>query len=79
MFTDFLKNNFLYGDKYRTNSEAVIITCYFNPQKSPYRTKAFKTFYESIKHLNHRIIECVIGGGDSGGGGATTQWEENFS
>lgn len=61
MFTDFLKNSFLYGDKYRTNSEAVIITCYFNPQKSPYRTKAFNTFYESIKHLNHRVIECVIG------------------
>jgi uncharacterized membrane protein YgcG len=23
--------------------------------------KAFKEFYDSIKHLNHRIVECIIG------------------
>lgn len=57
---DFLKNLFNTG-KYKTNSEAVIISCYFNPQNSPYRLKAFNIFYDSIKHLNHRIIECVIG------------------
>lgn len=60
---DFLKNNILYHNKYKTHSEAVIISCYFNPQKSPYRTKAFRIFYESIKHLNHHIVECVIGDG----------------
>ena len=59
--SDFFKNNFLHGDKYRTNSDAVIIACYFNPQKNPYRLKAFNIFYDSIKHLNHRIVECVIG------------------
>jgi hypothetical protein len=60
---DFIKNNTIFLNKYRTDSEAVIISCFFNPQKSPYRTKAFKKFYEDIKHLNHLIIECVIGDG----------------
>jgi len=58
---DFIKNNFLYGDKYKTHSEAIIISCYFNPQCNPYRLKTFNTFYDSIKHLNHQIVECVIG------------------
>jgi len=58
---DFLKNNILFGNKYKTDSEAVIISCFFNPQNSPYRIAAFNTFYDSIKHLNHRIVECVIG------------------
>jgi hypothetical protein len=58
---DFFKNTFLYSDKYKTHSEAVIIACYYNPTHNPYRLKAFNEFYESIKHLNHRIVECVIG------------------
>lgn len=58
---DRLKNYFLYADKYKTDSEAVIIACYFNPQNNPYRLLAFNKFYDSIKHLNHRIVECVIG------------------
>jgi hypothetical protein len=58
---DIIKNNTIFLGKYRTNSEAVIISCFFNPQGSEYRNKAFKAFYESIKHLPHRIIECVIG------------------
>ena len=61
MFTTFLKNKFLYKNKYKTHPEAIIISCYFNPQNSEYRRKAFKIFYDSIKHLNHKIIECVIG------------------
>lgn len=59
--SDTLKNIFLYGNKYKTHSEAVIIACYFNPQGNPYRLIAFNKFYDSIKHLNHRIVECVIG------------------
>lgn len=58
---DTLLNNFVYGNKYKTHSEAIIISCYFNPQNNPYRLKGFNTFYDSIKHLNHRIVECVIG------------------
>lgn len=58
---DYLKNKTIFANKYQTHSEAVIISCYFNPQNSPYRLKAFNKFYDSIKHLNHRIIECVIG------------------
>lgn len=58
---DWFKNTFLYTNKYKTHHEAIIIACYFNPQKSPYRTSAFNTFYNSIKHLNHLIIEGVIG------------------
>lgn len=54
--------NILWGrDRYREHPEAVVVSCYFNPQKSPYRTKAFSRFYESIKHLNHLILECVVG------------------
>jgi hypothetical protein len=58
---DFIKNNTIYSDMYRTDSEAVIVACYFNPQRSSYRSKAFRIFYDSIKHLNHCIVECVIG------------------
>lgn len=58
---DKAKNYFLYADKYKTDSEAVIIACYFNPQNNPYRLIAFNKWYDSIKHLNHRIVECVIG------------------
>jgi hypothetical protein len=58
-----IKNATIHSNKYRNHSEGVIVACYFNPQNSPYRTKAFSTFYESIKHLNHRIVECVIGEG----------------
>jgi len=59
---DSIKNNLFYRNKYKTDSEAVIIACYFNPQNNPYRLIAFKKFYESIKHLNHRIVECVVDG-----------------
>lgn len=58
---DYIKNKTVFTNKYKTNSEAVIIACYFNPQNNPYRLKAFRTFYESIKHLNYQIVECVIG------------------
>jgi hypothetical protein len=54
----------LFGEtntKYVNHPEAVIIACYYNPEKNPYRLIAFNKFYESIKHLNHRIVECVIG------------------
>ena len=54
----FLKS--LFSSKYATHDEAVIISCYFNPQNSLYRIKAFNHFYNSIKHMNHQIIECVI-------------------
>lgn len=58
---DLIKNKTVFANKYHTHSEAMIVSCFFNPQKSPYRIKAFKIWYESIKHLNHSIIECVIG------------------
>lgn len=55
-------NNVVFNrNRYRTHSEAIIISCFWNPQNSPYRLIAFQKFYNSIKHLNHRIIECVIG------------------
>jgi len=61
MLIDLIKNKTIFSNKYRTDSEAIIISCFFNPQNSPYRIKAFNTWYETIKHLNHSIIECVIG------------------
>ena len=66
---NFIKNLF-YPNRYKGHPEAIIISCFFNPQNSPYRIKAFKKFYEDIKHLNHYIIECVIGD-------AKPQLEEN--
>jgi hypothetical protein len=47
--------------RYKTHKEAVIISTFFNPMRSYHRTQAFQRFYESIKHLNHRIVEIVIG------------------
>lgn len=60
MFESF-KNATIYRNKYKTHPEAMIVSCFFNPQNSPYRLKAFNEFYGRIKHLNHTIIECVIG------------------
>jgi len=62
---DKIKNLTINIDRYRTHSDAVIITSYYNPTKSLYRRKAFKIFYNSIKHLNHRVIECVFDGEES--------------
>lgn len=56
-----IKKNSETKKPYLSHPEAMIITCFFNPQNSPYRIKAFKLFYESIKHVNHSVIECVIG------------------
>lgn len=56
-----LQNTFINIGRYKTDPEAVIISCFFNPQKSKYRLEVFEKFYDSIKHLNHRIVECVIG------------------
>lgn len=58
---EFIKNKTVFANKYKAHPEAVIISCFFNPQNSSYRLNAFNHFYNSIKHLNHRIIECVIG------------------
>lgn len=58
---DFLKNTFLNQNRYKTHSEAVIISCFYNPQNNPYRLLAFQKWYHSIKHLNYRIIECLMG------------------
>src|SRR4051812_46551748 len=58
MFQNF--GNLLAG-RYLTNDEAIVISCFFNPLGSRYRLKVFNQFYKSIKHLNHRIVECVIG------------------
>ncbi len=61
MIIHFLKNKTIFRNKYKTHGEAAIVSCFFNPTNNPYRTKAFKIFYDSIKHLNHIIVECVIG------------------
>lgn len=53
--------NFFNKNKYTNHPDAVIISCFFNPMKSLYRLAAFNKFYDSIKHLNHEIVECVIG------------------
>jgi hypothetical protein len=60
MFTA-LQNILMNRSRYHTHPEAVVVTCFFNPQHSPYRIAAFQQWYHSIKHLNHRIIECTVG------------------
>lgn len=52
---------FNYFTRYKNHPEAIVISCFFNPLNSPYRLRAFDRFYDSIKHLNHSITECVIG------------------
>ena len=54
---NWLRNKF--SSKYASHPEAVIIACYFNPKNSKARLNAFNQWYATIKHLNHRIIECV--------------------
>jgi hypothetical protein len=61
MLLDQIRNRTAFASKYKTHPEAAVIACFFNPQKNCYRTKAFDIFYDSIKHLNHLIVECVIG------------------
>lgn len=69
---NYIKN--LVSSKYATHPEAIVISCFFNPMKSPYRLKAFKAFHQSIKHMNHKIVECVIGND-----GRQLDWSENIS
>ncbi len=57
----FLQNLFLNRNRYRVHQDAVIISCFYNPQGNPYRLLAFQKWYNSIKHLPHRIVECLIG------------------
>jgi hypothetical protein len=52
----------LFGSKYKSHPEAMIVSCFFNSMDSSHRLEAFKTYYASISHLNHRIIECTIDG-----------------
>ena len=47
---------------YIGHPEAIVIACYFNPQRSQHRLQAFNKWYETIKNVNHQIIECAIGG-----------------
>jgi hypothetical protein len=49
-------------NRYSSHKEAVIVTCFYNFTGSPYRLSAFKKFYDTIKHLNHRIIEIETPG-----------------
>lgn len=59
---DWFLNKTLYRNIYHYSSDSVIIACYFNFKKNPYRKLVFDIWYNSIKHLNHRIIECVLEG-----------------
>lgn len=61
----FIKSTFGMAEKYANHPEAIVITCFFNPMHSPYRVKAFNQFYNSIKHLNYHVIECLIGEDDA--------------
>ncbi len=58
---NFLRKLFGSNAKYESHPEAIVISCFFNPQNSPYRLKAFNQFYQSIENTNHFILECVIG------------------
>lgn len=55
-----LKNLFTTG--YKNNPDAIIIACYFNPQRNIYRKIAFDKWFDTIKHLNYFILEGVLEG-----------------
>ena len=61
----FFKSLFGIKEKYASHPEAVIISCFYNFQNSKYRVDAFNKWYETIKHLNHRITECILEGSQS--------------
>lgn len=58
-----IKDIFIENDEYASVKDAVIIACYYNPENSQARRDAWNKWYATIKHLNHRVIECVIGNG----------------
>src|SRR5574343_131108 len=60
MFT-FLKNLLINKNRYVNHPEGVILSCFYNPKKSPHRIAVFNKYYDSIKHMNHLIVECAIG------------------
>lgn len=45
--------------KYLNDNEFVVIAVFYNVKNNPYRLSAFNKFYDSIKHLNYRIIEAT--------------------
>lgn len=49
---------------YKYHKDVCIIACYYNPLKNPLRKECFDRWYDSIKHLEHRIIELAIGNDD---------------
>jgi len=55
--------NNLFTSGYKNNPDAIIIACYFNPQRNEYRKKAFDKWFDTIKHLNYLILEGVLEGG----------------
>lgn len=63
MFSLFSRiTNWFNPASYRSQNDAVIIACYYNPKHNPYRLAAFKTWYKTVKHLNLRIIELTVKG-----------------
>jgi len=48
--------------QYKGDREGVILACYYNPEKNPFRSRAFTAFYNSINHMNYRIVELAIEG-----------------
>jgi hypothetical protein len=61
VLSEWFQNTFLNNKRYKAHRDAVIISCFYNPEGNPYRLIAFQKWYNSIKHLPHRIIECLIG------------------
>lgn len=51
--------NNLFTSGYKNNPDAIVIACYFNPQRNEYRKQAFDKWYSTIKHLNHFVLEAV--------------------
>lgn len=58
---DYLKNILFNSNRYKYRGDAVILGVFYNPEQNPYRLAAFLKFYQSICHLNYRILEITIG------------------
>lgn len=58
---DFIKNNTIFTNKYKTNSEAIIISCFFNPQGSEYIIAGYVTDDAMLGTVFHNTLSYEFG------------------
>lgn len=59
-----LKNLFCYRNSYKYHPEAFVLIHYKENKNDPDSLSNFLKFYETVKHLNHIVVECIEQYGD---------------